>query len=386
MEFPEGFRITGLKDESTGFGLITAPCGMSTAGIFTRNTVASEPVKYCRTVIERESHRAVLVNRGSANAATGSEGRRRMFGLLDSASSALGVEREEILHASTGVIGMQLEYSESTLNRLFSKKDEVDPCGFAEAIMTTDTVSKTAWSSFKLGGRKITLYGAAKGAGMICPDMATMLAFIMTDADIEKKALDKALRESAALSFNALCVDGETSTSDSVFLCASGKAGNRSIGDSGSAYGSFLTHLERVCLSLTEKIAADGEGATKMIKVTVKGAPDTDCARTAARAVAASPLCKTAFYGASPNWGRIISALGASGIHVNLESFSVYVNGAALVRNGARDPATAEKAREVMSGGRYNLEIDLGLGREEASFYTCDLSPEYVRINAHYIS
>lgn len=386
MNFPEGFRIAGVKDDKVGMGFIYAPEGMSSAGVFTNNASPAEPVKYCREKIKDSDIRAVFVNKGSANAATGPEGKKRMLQLLGAASSGLGISKDEILPASTGVIGRHIEYSESLLNRLLSRKEEVDPVSFSEAIMTTDTVNKIAWSTFELAGREVTICGIAKGAGMICPDMATMLAFIMTDADISGGLLDKALRESVDLSFNSLSVDGETSTNDTVFLLSSGKSDTPKIEKEGNNFSIFQKHLDRVAVILAEKIASDGEGATKFIKVSVTGAADDAEARRAARVIGASPLCKTAFYGASPNWGRIISAIGGAKIGVNLEKFNVRVNGVPLVTDGVDAANSAKQAHEVMTGGRYKLEIDLGRGQGSGLCYTCDYSPEYVRINANYLS
>ncbi len=384
MRLPGGYRITGVRDGKTGLGLICAPSGMKAAGIFTNNANPAEPVKHCRAAIKHPLHRAILVNRGSANAATGEEGRRRMLGMLGRASGLLGIPDDEILPASTGVIGRQIELDPSLLEDLISRKEERDPVSFAEAIMTTDTVSKLSEASFSAGGGEVALLGAAKGAGMICPDMATMLAFIITDADMDKEALDRALRICSRDSFNALCVDGETSTNDSVFLCASGVG--EKVSGGGRGFDDFCDSLGKVCSELASRIAADGEGATKSIKITVTGALSGEEARKAARAVAASPLCKTAFYGASPNWGRIISAIGAAGISVELERFSVSAGGAYLVRNGRADEAGETAAREVMAREGYSLDITVGSGSGKGVCHTCDLSPEYVAINAGYLS
>ena len=386
MKFPEGFKISGVQDDEVGFGLIHAPGAMKVSGLLTTNSNPAEPIKYCQKMLGRPSFKAMLVNRGSANAATGEEGEKRMLALLEKTAKELKIEAEDILPASTGVIGEQIEYSEDLFKELLSRKKEVDPQSFATAIMTTDTVEKIVWSSFDLGGHEVTIFGAAKGSGMICPNMATMLTFIMTDADLSQELLDKALSLVVNKSFNLLTVDGETSTNDSAFLLSSGKSSASLIDKEDESYEIFLKHLESVALTLTEKLASDGEGATKFIKIEVHGAIDDAEANKAAKVIGNYPLCKTAFYGASPNWGRIISALGGAGIGVNLEEFSVYVDGAALVHKGENVPSTAKQAHEVMLGGKYVLEIELGKGDGSGTCYTCDYSPEYIRINAHYLS
>jgi len=387
MEFPAGFYITGLKGaKGNNLALITAPEGMRAAGVFTVNSCPAHPVVFSKKNIKKSMHRAILVNKGSANAATGAEGEKRLRELVGKVAKYFNVNEQEILTASTGVIGRQISFSEKHLNNLLSSHEKVDPYSFAEAIMTTDTHPKVAWSSFKLNGKEIKICGIAKGSGMIAPNMATMLSFILTDAFIEKKALNKAVKEAADRTFNRLNIDGETSTNDSVFLCSSGKAENRGIMSDGKSYESFMEHLMKVCTYLVEKLAADGEGATKMIKVEIKGAPDEKTARTAARAISSSPLCKTAFYGASPNWGRIVCAVGAKGIQFDMNKFSLYVNGVAWVKRGKTVQNLQEQLREVMSGSRYKLEVNFNEGNYEYYEYTCDLSPEYVRINAHYLS
>ena len=248
--------------------------------------------------------------------------------------------------------------------------------------MTTDTCKKVVTESFEIDGKKVIITGIAKGSGMIAPDLATMLAFILTDVRMEKEALQAALKRAADISFNCLNIDGETSTNDSVFLAASGTARNRSFGQQGEHFDIFYKSLKKVCISLVEKLAGDGEGATKFIKINIRDAVDEDSAKKAANAIAASPLCKTAFYGASPNWGRIISALGAARIKFRVENFSLYINSIPWVKKGI--PQNTEPVKKALENRQYEINIHLNSGNKKTSLYTCDFSPEYVKINAHY--
>ncbi|MBN2406548.1 MAG: bifunctional glutamate N-acetyltransferase/amino-acid acetyltransferase ArgJ [Elusimicrobia bacterium] len=388
VDFPAGFHITGInrEEDENKLALITAPEGMKTAGVFTLNTCCAHPVRFSRENLKSPSHKAIIINRGSANAATGKEGKDRMLGLVDALCGRLNIKREEILAASTGVIGKQMNVTERQIEDLLENRGRVEPYDFADAIMTTDTCRKVAWSSFELEGKKVSICGIAKGSGMISPKLATMLAFVLTDADIEKDALQLALERAVNASFNCLIVDADTSTNDTVILAASGKSGTKAISADTKRFDIFYEHLERVCVVLAEQMAADGEGATKMIKLMIRRAPDEEAARKAARAVSSSLLCKTAFYGASPNWGRIVSAIGAAGIVIDIEKLSIYINGVSWIKDGVPSESSMKQVREVLAGSRFELDIDLNAGDFESVCYTCDLSPEYVRINAHYVS
>ncbi|MFC2061521.1 bifunctional glutamate N-acetyltransferase/amino-acid acetyltransferase ArgJ [Elusimicrobiota bacterium] len=387
MEFPAGFNITGIKGENNNnLALITALQGMKTAAVFTVNTCPAHPVIYSREKIKNDIHKAILVNKGIANAATGDEGRKRMMDIVNTVCKGLNISEEEILVASTGVIGKQLNIPDDEINNLIAAQKNVEPMNFAEAIMTTDTCNKVAWSSYEEWGKKISVFGIAKGAGMVAPNLATMLAFIMTNVNIEKEALQIALERAVEVSFNCLNIDGETSTNDTVFLSASGEASNEVIKYEEKGFKTFYEHLQKVCIVLVEKLAADGEGATKLIKIKIYNAPDKTTAKKAARVIASSPLCKTAFYGSSPNWGRIVSALGAAGVELNISQLNIYVNGVSWIKKGKPHKDSIQQVREVMGGGKYELAIDLSSGSSEGVSYTCDFSPEYVRINAHYVT
>ncbi len=382
MKFPSGFCITSIKGEKNDFGLIFAPLGMKTAGMFTTNSCPAHPVKFSRDTIKNPVHKAILVNKGSANSATGNEGKKHLKNLVAEVCNGLVIGKEEVLVASTGVIGKQLQYTDSEINRLIEKKERVEPDNFAQAIMTTDTCKKVVTESFEIDGKEVIITGIAKGSGMIAPDLATMLAFILTDVRMEKEALQAALKRAADISFNCLNIDGETSTNDSVFLAASGTARNRSFGQQGEHFDIFYKSLKKVCILLVEKLTGDGEGATKFIKINIRGAVNEDSAKKAANAIAVSPLCKIAFYGASPNWGRIISALGAARIKFRVENFSLYINSIPWVKKGI--PQNTEPVKKALENRQYEINIHLNSGNKKASLYTCDFSPEYVKINAHY--
>ncbi|MGM0441775.1 MAG: bifunctional glutamate N-acetyltransferase/amino-acid acetyltransferase ArgJ [Elusimicrobiota bacterium] len=387
MDFPRGFGINGIKPEKgENLGLIYAPEGMITGGVFTTNKNAAHPVNYCRKYINKSNHKAILVNKGRANAATGKKGKLQLQELVDKASLGLNCKKEELLVASTGSIGKIPIINDDKLNLLISRKERVKPYEFAEAIMTTDTQVKVLSSDFTINGKDIRLAAVAKGSGMVNPDLATMLVFICTDLNIKKEYLTRGLKEVNRLTFNNLNIDGETSTNDSVFISSTRKATNRRIESESGNYKKFLRHLKKLCTATVEKIAADGEGATKLIKIHIKGALTDKEAQKGAQGIAASPLCKTAFYGASPNWGRIISVLGEKGIEVNTENFNIYVNGVHWIKDGEIFEKTFEQIKDILSGSKFKLTVDLGKKNGKATAYTCDLSPEYVRINAHYLT
>jgi glutamate N-acetyltransferase/amino-acid N-acetyltransferase len=387
MECPAGFSLTGIKSkDSENLGFIYSPDGFTAAAVFTLNANPAHPVELSRKNLSGKKHKLIFVNKGSANAATGDAGLKNQADLSVNAAEIFNVSEEEILFASTGVIGKNFNITPEQIRKLSELKEYVKPDDFAEAIMTTDTVKKKAVSEFEINGRQITIAGIAKGAGMIKPDMATMLSFIMTDAAVEKEMLQQALKDAADKTFNSLNVDAETSTNDTVILAASGKAGNKPIKSECDNYRRFYKHLEKVCRILTEKIAADGEGATKLIKINVKGAPDETAAKKGAQAIASSPLCKTAFYGASPNWGRIVSALGAAGIKIDISKFNIYINGVSWIKGGAPVKGNEKMVREILASSKFKLDIDLNRGDKEYLCYSCDFSTEYIRINAHYVS
>ncbi|MFH0810694.1 MAG: bifunctional glutamate N-acetyltransferase/amino-acid acetyltransferase ArgJ [Pseudomonadota bacterium] len=386
-----GFQVAavscGLKKISSGaadLGLIFCPEGAVCAGIFTRNRVKAAPVVISSRRARGGRCRAVLVNAGNANACTGRDGETAAMSTGRSLATVLGVPEEEILLASTGVIGRQLPISRmiSSMPALRERLGPADRDGLlavARAIMTTDTFPKVAWRTSEQDGFGVA--GVAKGAGMIAPDMATMLAFIITDAALDAPALQTCLERAARTTFNRVTVDGDTSTNDTLLALASGKGSPLG----GAALERFREALHGVCRDLARMIARDGEGATRLVEVHLKGARTPQEALAAARAVANSPLVKTAIFGRDANWGRIMAALGRSGAGFDPARVAISFGAVPVVKDGLTlgGEAEAAAARE-MEAEEIVLSIDLGAGKAEETVWTCDLTPEYIHINADY--
>jgi glutamate N-acetyltransferase/amino-acid N-acetyltransferase len=369
--------------------LIVADSPCEAAAVFTTNKVAAAPVLYDRKVVKGGVVQAILANSGCANACTGESG------LSDASLSALvtagelGINPKHVLVASTGVIGRRLPMERLLEGMRKAKaalgRTQEHALSAAKAIMTTDTRPKQACVTAKIGSKKITVGGMAKGSGMIEPNMATMLGFITTDCAISSSMLRRALKIAIAKSFNRLVVDGDESTNDSVFLLASGKALNEKITRGGEDFEIFRKALEAVCISLARQMAADGEGATKFVTVTVKGAKSEKDAARAARAVAKSPLAKTSWFGKDPNWGRVLAAVGYSGAYVDDMKTEVFYDGVWAFRRGeTADEKQLAKLAKVLEKDAFEVIVDLHLGKGESSVYTCDFSVEYVHINADY--
>ena len=399
-----GFRAAGVAAEIKYKGrndvaLIVADEPCAAAAVFTTNKVAAAPVLYDRETLRRQECRrpfgvgsyvqAILANSGCANACTGEQGLRdaKLSALVT--AGELGVDPRHVLVASTGVIGRPLPM-DRLLNgmKLAAKGLGRTPAhGLAaeKAVMTTDTKPKQACVTVTVGGKKVTVGGMSKGSGMIEPNMATMLGFITTDAAISPAMLKRAIGLAIAKSFNRLVVDGDESTNDSVFLLASGKAGNPTITQSNADFRSFVEALEAVCVSLARQMATDGEGATKFVTVTVKGAKSEKDAARAARAVAKSPLAKTSWFGRDPNWGRVLAAVGYSGADVvDMKAEVFYDKVWAFRRGQVADAKQLEKLAKVLKKDAFEVVVDLHLGTGESSVYTCDFSLDYVHINADY--
>ena len=369
--------------------LIVADSPCEAAAVFTTNKVAAAPVLYDRKVVKGGVVQAILANSGCANACTGESG------LSDANLSALvtagelGINPKHVLVASTGVIGRRLPMERLLEGMRKAKaalgRTQEHALSAAKAIMTTDTRPKQACVTTRIGSKKITVGGMAKGSGMIEPNMATMLGFITTDCAISSSMLRRALKIAIAKSFNRLVVDGDESTNDSVFLLASGKALNEKITRGGEDFEIFRKALEAVCISLARQMAADGEGATKFVTVTVKGAKSEKDAARAARAVAKSPLAKTSWFGKDPNWGRVLAAVGYSGACVDDMKTEVFYDGVWAFRRGeTADEKQLAKLAKVLEKDAFEVIVDLHLGKGESSVYTCDFSVEYVHINADY--
>ena len=390
----KGFRAAGVAAEIKYKGrndvaLIVADAPCAAAAMFTTNKVAAAPVVYDREIVKGGRAQAILANSGCANACTGEQGMKdaRLSALVT--AGELGIDPKHVLVASTGVIGRPLPMERLLSGMRLAKAalGRTAEHGLAaeKAVMTTDTKPKQACATATVGGRRVVVGGMAKGSGMIEPNMATMLGFITTDADVSPAMLRRALFRAVSKSFNRLVVDGDESTNDSVFAMASGLAGNKRIVGAGPDFDAFCEALEAVCVSLAKQMAADGEGATKFVTVVVKGAKSRRDADRAARAVAKSPLAKTSWFGKDPNWGRVLAAVGYSGAEVVDEKAEVFYGREWAFRRGTvADAAQLRKLEKVMEGPELKVTVDLHLGDFESTIYTCDFSLDYVHINADY--
>jgi glutamate N-acetyltransferase / amino-acid N-acetyltransferase len=361
------------------------PC--TAAGVFTRNLVKAAPVVISQLTLRRHGAiRAVVTNSGNANACTGPQGFRDALRMATAAADCCDADPSEVLVCSTGVIGRPMPM-DRVLDGVRAASASLAADGgerAARAIMTTDTVVKTAVALVTIGGRTCTVGGMAKGAGMIHPDMATLLAFITTDAAVERSALQALLTDVCARTFNCLSIDGDTSTNDTLLLLANGAAGAPMVAPGTPDHAALLHAVEAVCTSLVEQLAADAEGATKAICVTVRGAVDDAQARAAARTVVLSPLVKSAVHGADPNWGRIVAALGRSGASFSLDRCRVAIGGVEVFAGGRPVPVDLDAIRVAFSAARIDIAVEFGGGEGKGRAWGCDLSPEYVHINADY--
>jgi glutamate N-acetyltransferase/amino-acid N-acetyltransferase len=384
---PVGFMAAGvacgIKKGAKDLAIIASEKLCVAAATFTTNRVKAAPVQITRRRLRhRHGARAVVVNSGNANCSTGKRGLRDAVRMTELCAAASAIPPDEILVASTGPIGKHLPM-ENVEKGIKLAAASLRKSGFhaaAMAILTTDTVTKEIAVSETIAGSEIRIGAMAKGAGMIEPNMATMLAFITTDANIDAGCLDGCLRLAVQRSFNRITVDGDRSTNDMVIALANGLAGNRRIRE-GSGCNLFRQVLEFVCSELARMIVRDGEGATKFISVTVKGARSLRQAETAARAIANSNLVKTALYGENPNWGRIMAALGRSGATVRQDAVDIYLCGVQVTDGG--EPAAFPRGKLSKALRKKEIEIvaDLNIGKSEETVWTCDFSPEYVAIN-----
>src|SRR5512135_833171 len=363
--------------------------GTSVAGVFTRSKCPSAPVEWCRAHLKSGKARALVVNSGNANAFTGQNGRDATKLTAAIAGKAAGCKPAEIFLASTGVIGEPLDATKfgGVINGLVTGAKRGEFLAAAQAIMTTDTFPKVATAQTKIGTATVTINGIAKGAGMIAPDMATMLSFVFTDAAIAAPALQTLLKEGVADTFNAVTVDGDTSTSDTLMMFATGKTGPRIARAGEPRLREFKKALHDVLTNLAEQVARDGEGARKLVEIVVEGAKSNQSARRIAMAIANSPLVKTAIAGEDANWGRVVMAVGKAGEPADRDKLSIWFGGIRVAHKGARDPGYDEAAVSAeMKKPEIYLKVALGLGRASDRVLTCDLTKEYVAINGDYRS
>ena len=367
--------------------LIIAEKPVAAAGVFTINRSKAAPVYVCQEYLKDGIAQAIVVNSGNANACTGEGGMADAYKMAKITADELGIDEKLVLVASTGVIGKHLPMDKiETAIKLATKS--LSPDGghdAALAIMTTDLVNKEIAVEIEVAGQSVKIGGITKGSGMIRPHMATMLAFLTTDVNITSELLQTALRNSVDKSFNMMTVDGDMSTNDTALILATGAAaGNPKITSMDSAYHQFCAGLDYVTLELAKMIARDGEGATKLVKVVVKGAKNFEDAQKAARAIAESNLVKTAIFGMDANWGRIVCALGYSGAEFELSNVDVWMNDLQLVKSGMDAGFSEEKAMEIFKLDELSIISDLHAGDAEATIWTCDFSYDYVKINAAY--
>jgi glutamate N-acetyltransferase/amino-acid N-acetyltransferase len=387
--FTAGAVAAGLKKKKgvKDLGIIASEDPARVAGVFTRNRVQAAPVRLDRERITAGICRAVIVNSGNANCCTGSKGMADALAMARLAAEGLGIAEEEVLVASTGVIGQPLDIGKiaGAMPELISALRPDGLPEVAEAMLTTDLVPKIVSRTGEIADRPVTVAGVAKGSGMIRPDMATMLCFVCTDAAADAAVLQKVLSGAVDRSFNRISVDGDTSTNDTVLLMAGGRAG--AVIDSPAKEAAFGALLDEVLLDLARRIVQDGEGATKLVEIAVSGAESDPAARIIADVVAHSNLVKTALFGEDPNWGRILAAVGRAGIPVDPDRIAVRFDEVLVVDGGMGCGEAAEaRAAEVMKKPAFTLSVSLHLGEGRASVLTCDFSVEYVRINADYRS
>ena len=392
---PRGFRFAatscGLKQTGAlDLGLLVSDTPASAAALFTSNLVKAAPVLLCRSHLHKSKGRmrVLVVNSGNANCSVGPVGAAASQATALRASYVLRCLPEEVFVCSTGVIGVPLPVDRilGALPRIArAGRDSTRSfCEFAHAILTTDTRPKWASATCRIGGKTVRLAGCAKGAGMIHPRMATMLAFIVTDAAISPGLLQRTLAAVNAQTFNSITVDGDSSTNDTVLVLANGASESRRITAGTAAYAAFHEALEKVCKSLALQIVADGEGAQRIIEIEVCGARSEAAARRVAETIATSPLVKTAFAGGDPNWGRILAAAGRSGVKFNPDAASIEMARLPVYRRGRALPFNERVAHRHLLADSVPIRLDLGEGRAAARVWTCDLTAEYVRINASY--
>jgi len=378
-----GIKKSGKLDLGLIYSQVPARC----TGVFTTNKVVAAPVTLTAARISRKRCQAILVNSGNANACTGEAGLQDAHHTAELLATALGIDPEQVAIASTGVIGkpLPMEKLAAAIPQLPARLTPDGATQFAESIMTTDSFVKLSAQTGEVNGAEYQILGIAKGAGMIHPDMATMLAFVLTDAAVSDELLATALQQGVGQSFNVITVDRDTSTNDMVLLLANGQSTAAEISPGTPEAERFCRQLNAVLLDLAKKIVRDGEGATKLVEIRVLGAVDNEQARKAACSVATSNLVKTAFFGEDANWGRIIAAVGYSGAEVDPERIAIRFDQVTVVENGlGTGPELESEATAVLKRPEFRVEIELGLGAGSCSYYTSDLTYDYVRINADY--
>ena len=387
LGFLAGGTYAGLKapgDEVLDMGVLISESQASIAATFTTNNVPSPSVVLSKERAVNDTAMGVIANSGSANCCVGSQGYEDAKEMSALAGAHLGVNPEDILVCSTGVIGVELPMALIRQNMGNIKTTSDGGHDFAKAIMTTDTRSKELAISFDLGGKKVTIGGAAKGAGMIHPNMATMLAFITTDASVGKAFLQKSLGESVGQSFNMIDIDNDQSTNDTVLALANGKSGSDEIDENSPDSNTFKEGLTYVCVELAKEIVRDAEGAQRVMEVSVEGALSVEDAAKAAREISSSMLVKTMLHGGDPNWGRLMMAIGKSGIKINESKIDIYINEIQIVHEGQTISFFKDAVVSAMNAPEVKFGISLNVGDASATAWGCDLTEEYVVFNSAY--
>jgi len=386
--FSAGATYAGIKKKSKDvldLSVLYSETPCVAAAVFTSNKIKAAPVILDQQKLEKTGYaQAVIINSGCANACTGEQGMQAAKTTADLAARTLGISPDLVMVASTGVIGVQLPVDKIRMGLGHIVLKAEGGQSLTRAIMTTDTRPKKIAVKVESAGTKFSIGGTCKGAGMIHPDMATMLCFLTTDAAVRSEFLKASLKEAVAASFNLISVDGDTSTNDTVLILANGLAGNQAITIGSNLACVFQQALNRVCLYLAKCIARDGEGATRLIEIAVNGAKSLEDARLAVRTIASSPLVKTAVHGCDPNWGRIIAAAGRSGAELVPEKTDVYIGGMCLMKNGLPLDFDKKAAAAELNKEEVKLRVDLNIGQASAAGWGCDLSEEYVAINSEY--
>jgi len=388
---PKGFVANGIhcgaKRKRKDLALFYSESICKIAAVFTKNVVKAAPVIVAQENLGKNSFaHAVVVNSGNANCMTGKQGIKDAKRMVIKISKLLKIPEETVLVSSTGIIGQQMNMKPvlSGMKPLVEGLSKNGLSDAADGILTTDRFQKVISRSFKLDGKKITITGVAKGAGMIHPDMATMLCYIFTDANITKKATKKMLKISTESAFNAITVDGDMSTNDTVMFLANGETGNKAIVEGTKNFKVFQKHLNALSKELAGMIVLDGEGAHKFISIKIKGAAKKSDAQKIAKTIAGSMLVKCACLGGDPNWGRIASAAGASGVNFDQEKLDIKLDGVTFLKSGKSKTGIDRKKSSVFKGKNIKIEVNLHQGKSEASAYTCDISKKYITLNAYY--
>ncbi len=390
MKNTPGFLLSGVsaglkKKEKKDLALIFSTVPARVSAIFTKNFIKAAPLLVAEKRIVKGLCQAIIINSANANACTGERGYQDSLSVANAVSKRLDIDESLVIPSSTGVIGEKLPAGKikKSISKLIRGLGEDNAREAAEAIMTTDAFPKYASRQFSVGEKTATISAIGKGAGMICPNMATMLCFIMTDLNIEQKALSKALALAASGSFNAMTVDGDTSTNDSVFILANGVLGNKEITAKSGHYGKFVDVLSSLCGEIAEMIVTDGEGATKVVRIRVTEAKTKGDAQKIARTIATSQLVKTAFYGEDANWGRIVAAAGRAGVKIDPQKMKLYFGETEVFSKGVRSQPESKFAR-VFKKPSFTVTLSLGEGKAAYSLITSDLSHRYVSINSDY--